>query len=489
MNKDLITICKAKAFKIQQPTGSFYIVPLLSKKAAEILGFDSLKWNEKDSTFSGINRVIKPLHKLKILEAINNGTIILPNSIIAYIKHDYFSFEEISDFKTDAARIGNVTFYKSSSDTSTPSIILDGQHRFCALKERGSEKGEFDFPFYVVFFHQPADPAERTKFDELCLDVMTQVNRNEKLSDSELGIITIKKGKLLDRNNPKDFIALVVKNMNDKSACPVKFSFGKSKKHPLKGMQFLKLSVWVNAIKSVFEAKHFPRPLQQIWEEAKNSSDIISDSWQVQRFEDMTTLTFQAIYGLLSKNWERKTSLQRLYHNIGIRTILAAFDVISREESLFSEEGKRQFVRLCIDDKEAIRRIQKRFFPLTLLNWEATLGDTSSMIEIKQQQDIDAFFLSEVINLIKTFKLKCGNWESGGDATDFSFNFRIMNSASRCICDQEIKLTKKQWNEFSKTIDDDRYLLKYTTATPTPKGKKDKKRTTTKKRHKLKKVK
>lgn len=477
MSKELISIGTSKAFKITQPTGSFYVVPLLTKMATEILGLDSLKWNEKDSSFSGINRTIKPQHKARILAAINNNTIILPNSIIAYIKHEYFKFQEIKSFKTDAATVGEVSFWKSASEDSPPSIILDGQHRFSALKERGSEKGEFEFPFYVVFFHQPDDSAERTKFDDLCLDVMTQVNRNVELSATELGIISIKKGKLLDKNEPKDFLAIVVKNMNDKAACPVKFSYGKGKKHSVKGMQFLQLSVWVNAIKSLFLVKHFPRPLFQIWEEAKNSPvSIRKDSWQVTRFEEMVTLAFQAIYGLLPEFWERRTSTQRLYHNIGIRAVLAGFDVISREESLFSEEGSRQYARLCPDTNTAIRRIQKRFFPLKLLNWKAIKGDSSSMMDIKQQQDIDKHFMHKVIELIKNYKIKYDEWEKGSNSDDFSFHFKIVSSSSQCVCDQSITISKKQWVGYSKNIDDDYYIKTYVTHVATPKARKARKK-------------
>ena len=481
---DKKVIGKSMAFKIIQNTGEFYVTPVPISIASGILSINTADWDNQSSRFIGINREVNQKHKKDILAALESRSIILPNSIIAYIEHDYFSFSEIPRMKTDFYTLGEVTFYKSISKgpDSRTAVILDGQHRFTALSEYNRGKGE-DFPLYVVFFHEP-DPKDQKaeECEKLCLNVMSQVNKSLPLSASEDNLIIARTKEVASNSKIKEFVTLVVNELDSDPKCPLKYQF-KSKKPSDKKKSWLKLSVWVNTLTNSFNDRHNPRILQAVWGEvADGSGTINSTSWQVKICVDMIKNGLKALYGLCSDYWEEKTSKQRFYHNVGIRSLISIIDTANATEELFSRDPASHFNRKVPDHKKVIMKLQVALYPIKKINWTANKLHKGSMIEVKQQQEIDKNFSANLCQLINEYGAKRKEWEDTKSTSSFSFDFTVRNTNAIEIFSQKIKITHAEYNDIKNTIENGDFLNEY--KIPTPPEKKEKQKAKNKKKRK-----
>jgi len=460
--KTKVIIEEANGFKIIQNNGTFYIAPIPISVASKILSIDTADWDNKGSKFNGINRVVINSHKKDILEALENRSIILPNAIIAYIEHEYFSFTEVKAYENEYAKFGTIKFFKDpDKPDSKNAVILDGQHRFTALCDWTRSKGE-DFPLYVVFFQAPhPKDAKGEEFEKLCLTVMSQVNKSRPLTDSEQKLIIARTKEVASNSKLKEFVTLIVKKLDADTKCPLKYSY-MSKKPANKKATWLKLSVWINALTNSFNDSHNPRILQNVWVEASASDrKILEDSWEVSICVDMLGHGLKAVYGLVKNLWEKKPSTQRLYHNIGIRSIGSIIDIVNAEEQIYSRDPARKFYRIVSDPEKVMKKIQIALLPIIKIKWEASKTDPASMIEVKQQQDIDTNFSKSLGKLINEFAQKRKEWEEGKNRSPFEFDFSIKNSNYMLIYEQKVEMSHQEFEDYRTTIESGNFLIDY----------------------------
>ena len=474
-----ILIGESNGFKIVQNNGTFFVTPIPISLASKILSIDTASWDNKNSKFIGINREVIIKHKKEILGALENRTIILPNAIIAYIENEYFSFTEIPGFGTDHSKFGKVKFFKAhdKSEDSRTAVILDGQHRFTALSEWMRSAKE-DFPLYVVFFHEPSlkDGKNPEEFEKLCLEVMSQVNKSKPLSDSEQKLIIARTKEVASNSKIKEFITLITNELDGDQKCPLKYEY-RNKKPANKKSSWLKLSVWVNAIANAFNDSHSPRILQMVWVEASGANrTITSSAWEVKICVEMIKLGLQAIYGLCSKYWENKPAKQRLYHNVGIRSLISIIDVANASEELYSRDPARQFYRKISDTDKVIQKLQIALLPILKIKWEADKSNPNSMIEVKQQQDIDLNFSANLCKLVNEFSTKRKDWTDGKDISPFTFDFVVKNSNSTKIYEQKIEITYAEFKDYENTIEDGGFMPDYKLPVLAPPKLKEKKK-------------
>ena len=99
--------------------------------------------------------------------------------------------------------------------------------------------------------------------------------------------------------------------------------------------------------------------------------------------------------------------------------------------------------------------------PILKIKWEADKSNPNSMIEVKQQQDIDSNFSANLCKLINEFSTKRKDWVEGKDELPFSFDFVVKNSNSLKIYEQKIEITYAEFKDFDNTIEDGGFMLDY----------------------------
>src|SRR5688572_20887850 len=139
-----VTIHKGPTIRLTQKNRPFYYVPIPSKRAAEMLGFQALEWDEQTSAFAGFNRDLDEQHVLDILHGLEAANALIPNPIIAYLLTNSTKFVP-QHASSPPIEFGSIEITASPQDQANKiGFVIDGQHRLEALRRRDLESGEDD---------------------------------------------------------------------------------------------------------------------------------------------------------------------------------------------------------------------------------------------------------------------------------------------------------------------------------------------------------
>lgn len=446
------TIHHGPAIRITQRNTNLYYIPILSKVAAEFIGYKNLNWSEAQSAFSGFNRNIKQDHVRDIVKGLEAGSVV-PNSIIVYLLHDHLRFEGDGG-DTSAIVHGKAKIVRQENDEEKIGFVIDGQHRLEALKKLELESGQDDLPILFTIFLAPASEDEREEFDKFVLTQMAIINNAEPLTENETHLVQQRIDRVMkELGNRVDNIAnLVVKDLDTRRSGPVRFST--KERRPPKGAAWLELKTWVNVVARAIESQNI---LKEVF-----GGDYSESAEKRKASVAVLNVYLRAISGLARemKIWEVPPSKQRLYHNVGLWALLGLLDSVNDTAQVFStiKPGTLKTQH----EQEAVRRLQKVLKPILLLEWSVgkqveTVDGTFDwsalkMAQIQQQKGIPAQLQKALEGLIaKCRELEQSNVESVNHVFD------VRDSTGALVCRQLLSVSKERLQDIDTAIAEGQY--------------------------------